>query len=624
MNRTKLGGGGYFGPGFNQDLATSIPSSSPATSHHGQALDDNNDPFFRCAANRLCRSMGDQTSQFLNCINCNQLAHLFCAEYLIGQTPVDDDTSYITVKDFSKEGKARCRKTPSSEKDNIAFCILCSGKIKAVKVSAEAQKLAKRKSGNLVVKSTPKKKAKSTKATTAIIRELRRVAAFQAQLYIFTKVEKSKADLRYLLIEEQFHGCPKKRIKGACEQLIDGSGAFSLLYDIREGEKNVELVLKTSCCGRDTASSYLAGVHFTADDLRYFGINKKVNGRALWAMGLSVLRSIKKALAIVPKLSPRIVSIDKSCAVIGYASGHNEQSFMQLIDNGMFNMDEAIVVDGCEGSDDDNEVLGSVSKMGMPISREDIDGDVPAEENSIKTTEWDPFLRGSVMAPEGFTYLGKLSFLCFGPTSKFFAATLAMGGQSNHTVAERKEGSRKAQRKVNTERADTDREVGIDRGMTQNARMQCAFMAQNEDDAIQRHRDLRMVMLTKSIESTERLVDLKMKMYDRMGEAGGDTYSLTGINVLMEKLEQLNADLEKMVSEVRFTNPIVGNVLDNAKIAMGLVTLVGKTLAGKGHDTNSLVTDTTTIGMLKCDEDDDEAVAVFEDDAIVAEEDVDC
>ena len=157
--------------------------------------------------------MGDQTSQFLNCINCNQLAHLFCAEYLIGQTPVDDDTSYITVKDFSKEGKARCKKTPSSEKDNIAFCILCSGKIKAVKVSAEAQKLAKRKSGNLVVKSTPKKKAKSTKATTAIIRELRRVAAFQAQLYIFTKVEKSKADLRYLLIEEQFHGCPKNALR---------------------------------------------------------------------------------------------------------------------------------------------------------------------------------------------------------------------------------------------------------------------------------------------------------------------------------------------------------------------------------------------------------------------------
>ena len=78
-------------------------------------------------------------------------------------------------------------------------------------------------------------------------------------------------------------------------------------------------------------------------------------------MGLSVLRSIKKALAIVPKLSPRIVMIDKRCAVIGYASGQNEQSFMQLIDNGMFNMDETIIVDGINGSDNDDEVLGSVS-----------------------------------------------------------------------------------------------------------------------------------------------------------------------------------------------------------------------------------------------------------------------
>jgi hypothetical protein len=90
----------------------------------------------------------------------------------------------------------------------------------------------------------------------------------------------------------------------------------------------------------------------------------------------------------------------------------------------------------------------------------------------------------------------------------------------------------------------------------------------------------------------------------------------------MEKLEQLNANLETMVSEVRLTNPIVGNVLDKAKIVMGLVTLAGKTLAGKGDDTNSLVTD-TTMGMPKCDEDDDNEEGVFEDDDFV-EEDIDC
>jgi hypothetical protein len=101
---------------------------------------------------------------------------------------------YITVHDFTKEWKARWSKTSSDEKDHVAFCILCLAKIKAFKVSAEAQKLAKRQSSNSG-KSAPKKKMKSTKASSMIICELRCLAAFQAQLYIFTKVETSKADL---------------------------------------------------------------------------------------------------------------------------------------------------------------------------------------------------------------------------------------------------------------------------------------------------------------------------------------------------------------------------------------------------------------------------------------------
>ena len=409
-------------------------------------------------------------------------------------------------------------------------------------------------------------------------------------------MEKTKADLRYALIEEQFHGCIRKRIKGACAQLIEGSGAFRLIYDVREGENDVELVLKQSCCGKETSSSYVAGVHFTEDDIRKFGHNKKVNGRALWAMGLTVLRSIKKALSIVPKLSPRIVMIDKNCAVIGYASGKNEQSFMQLVDNGMYAMtigDDEQIVDVSDGSDDDNERIGAVAVGGDMLAKDD-DCDVVADEPtiSIELDSWDPFQRGGNAAPEGYTYIGKISFICFGPTSKFFASTLAMGGQSDRTVEGKKEGSRKSQRKVNTERANTDREVGIlDRGMTQAHRMQCAFMAQNEDDAVQRHRDMRMVMLTKSIESTERLVDLKMKMADRMGVDVSETDNLMAINNLMEKLEQLNADLVSMVLEVRLTNPIVGSVLDNAKKAMGLLTTTAN-----GNDDEKK-------GRPKCDED---------------------
>ena len=197
--------------------------------------------------------------------------------------------------------------------------------------------------------------------------------------------------------------------------MIKGSGAFCLLYDIKEGEHNVERVLKTSGCSKETSSRYVAGVHFIEYDIHSFGLNKKVNGRALWAMGLSVLRSIKKALSIVPKLSPRIVMIDKNCAVIGYASGQNEHSFMQLVDNGMFTMDEALIDDGNDGSDDNNKVLGAVLDMGMPLTREVTPGDIAANDQ-IESKRWDPFQRGGVIAREGFTYFGKLSFICFGPT----------------------------------------------------------------------------------------------------------------------------------------------------------------------------------------------------------------
>ncbi len=74
------------------------------------------------------------------------------------------------------------------------------------------------------------------------------------------------------------------------------------------------------------------------------------------------------------------------------------------------------------------------------------------------------------------------------------------------------------------------------------------------------------------------------------------TTSLTAINLLIKKLEQLNADLASMVSEVRLTNPFVGNVLDNAKIAMGLVT------TANGNDAMGLVTTANrNMGRLKCD-----------------------
>ena len=97
------------------------------------------------------------------------------------------------------------------------FCILCEYRWKAIKISAAAKiaatvaakmgaKTSKKK--NLNKSSTtsgdhaPKKKTKLRTASVAVIRELRRVAAFYSQVYIFTKVEKEKGNHRFALIEE--------------------------------------------------------------------------------------------------------------------------------------------------------------------------------------------------------------------------------------------------------------------------------------------------------------------------------------------------------------------------------------------------------------------------------------
>ena len=98
----------------NEDRAPSTPSTDNAdqplgnvarpapmfeNDAQGMTIDDN-DPYYSCAAHRLCRSIGNQTSQFCICVNCNQSVHLFCAEYLMEQKPVKD-LLYISAKDLT-------------------------------------------------------------------------------------------------------------------------------------------------------------------------------------------------------------------------------------------------------------------------------------------------------------------------------------------------------------------------------------------------------------------------------------------------------------------------------------------------------------------------------------------
>jgi hypothetical protein len=69
--------------------------------------------------------------------------------------------------------------------------------------------------------------------------------------------------------------------------------------------------------------------------------------------------------------------------------------------------------------------------------------------DSTALNTWDPF--AGIAAPSRYTYIGKPAFICFGPTSKFFASTLAMGGQSERSVEEKKEGLMRTMRKITNE-----------------------------------------------------------------------------------------------------------------------------------------------------------------------------
>ena len=76
------------------------------------------DPDYVCSAGQFCRSVGDHTLSRSPCVNCNKLAHHFCAEYWSEQNPVEPHL-VITVKDLSKGGKLRLKNTPSAQKCNV-------------------------------------------------------------------------------------------------------------------------------------------------------------------------------------------------------------------------------------------------------------------------------------------------------------------------------------------------------------------------------------------------------------------------------------------------------------------------------------------------------------------------
>ena len=52
---------------------------------------------------------------------------------------------------------------------------------------------------------------------------------------------------------------------------------------------------------------------------------------------------------------------------------------------------------------------------------------------------------------------------------------------------------------------------GSDRGMSLATKASFGFMAQNEEDAVQRHHNMRWVTITKMIDMEHKIIDVKIK-----------------------------------------------------------------------------------------------------------------
>ncbi len=176
---------------------------------------------------------------------------------------------------------------------------------------------------------------------------------------------------------------------------------------------------------------------------------------------------------------------------------------------------------------------------------------------------------------------------------------------------EKKSMGRAAMLKEVTARATVNRDVGgSDRGMSLATKASFGFMAQNEDDAVQRHLDMRWATITKLIDTTQKMIDVKMRLADSMvGNRMCDELRMSVLK-MMEKIEKWNEEMEQMMEEKRESNPIVGRVLEHAARSMGLAVpstnrRTDVTLATVGSGLGVATITTTTGGTSKNDDETD-------------------
>ena len=105
------------------------------------------------------------------------------------------------------------------------------------------------------------------------------------------------------MMRKKFYGSKDENQMAAVEQLVQGIGPFSELYEEYEGNKGKERVLKLWLAGLESPARYVPGIHFTAKTIAAVGKDGcQVLGKTQWGESLDTVRIGKKAISFVADL----------------------------------------------------------------------------------------------------------------------------------------------------------------------------------------------------------------------------------------------------------------------------------------------------------------------------------
>ena len=64
--------------------------------------------------------------------------------------------------------------------------------------------------------------------------------------------------------------------------------------------------------------------------------NNRTTGRQLWTSFEATLAILRKVVALTKQLKGKLVNVDNNTQIMGYASGHNAQNYLQYLCDGLY------------------------------------------------------------------------------------------------------------------------------------------------------------------------------------------------------------------------------------------------------------------------------------------------